>query len=58
MLSGTSGWFFTRRIVGCVQHFVYQWIIKVIVALDHRRGGVYPRPRSCGVFALYLVRCW
>ena len=25
-----------------MQHFGYQWIIKVIAALCHRRGGVIP----------------
>ena len=31
---------------------------KIFAAYIQCRGGVYPHPRCCGVFALYLVRCW
>jgi hypothetical protein len=29
-----------------VQHFGYQWIINVIVALGHRRGGLHALPQK------------
>ena len=28
------------------------------VARIQHRGGVYPHPRSCVIFVLYLVRSW
>ena len=35
-----------------MQHFGFQWIIKVIAAHRQRRGGVYPHPRCCGAATL------
>ena len=29
-----------------------------IATVIHCRGGVYPHPRSCGVFTSIFARCW